>query len=246
MTRIRRDHSIQQHVLDLCGDLVTDTTPAPASTIRTDLLLLTELYPPAVGGSAVLYENIYGRLIGAKVTVLTDVESSPGPDREWRDRLHIVRKPIKTRQWGFATIRGDLHHIRVAARLRALAVGRQTVVHCGRALPEGVAALVSRLSGGPRFTCWAHGEDISTSLTSREMSYATRAVLRGAALVFANSENTARILESVGVSRRKVRVVHPGVDASRFRPDVDGSAIRARYAPNDETLILSVGRFQLM
>ena len=37
-----------------------------------DVLLVTELFPPAIGGSSELFANIYSRLDGARVTVLCD------------------------------------------------------------------------------------------------------------------------------------------------------------------------------
>ena len=47
------------------------------------LLLLTELFPPAIGGSAVLFQGIYSRVERAEVTVLTDgVPGSAAPAAE--------------------------------------------------------------------------------------------------------------------------------------------------------------------
>ncbi len=66
----------------------------------------------------------------------------------------------------------------------------------------------------------------------------------GTAAVIANSENTALLLRRVGVPRAKIKIVHPGVDHARFRPDVDATAVRRRYAPRGEFLLLSVGRLQ--
>lgn len=227
-------------------------------------LLLSELFPPALGGSAVLFENVYSRLEGVGVTVVTDAARSPGPERERRGRLTVLRRPIATRRFGVLE-RGALgHHLRVAAMVRRTArelargnghdghgagdrsgAGAGTVVHCGRALPEGVAARLARALGGPRYVCWAHGEDVATALTSRELAFLQKRVYSGAAAVVANSRSTAGLLEAIGVAPARIRVVHPGVDASRFRPDVDGTAVRRRLAPDGRgPVVLSVGRLQ--
>ena len=93
--------------------------------------------------------------------------------------------------------------------------------------------------------CWLHGEELGFTSTSRELTWLARRVYRGASMVFANSHNSARLLtRNWGVPEAKVRVVHPGVDAERFRPDVDGAALRSRVAAPADVVFLSVGRLQ--
>jgi phosphatidylinositol alpha-1,6-mannosyltransferase len=71
-----------------------------------------------------------------------------------------------------------------------------------------------------------------------------RMVYRGAEVVFANSANTRRMLLDLGIAPDRLEIVYPGVDTQRFRPDVDGTGIRRRLAPNGELVLLSVGRHQ--
>jgi len=209
--------------------------------LRPQILLVSELFPPAVGGSAVLFENVYSRIVDFETLVLTDpiggASRPPGPFR-------FEYGSIRTPHWGVGNVRGLSHHLRTAFRIRKISRNLPRIVHCGRALPEGVAAAFSRFFGGPRYVCWAHGEDIGTARTSRELTLVMTRVYRGAEAVFANSINTSRALESLGIPRNRLQVVYPGVDASRFHPQQDGSAIRNRYAKGGELLILSVGRLQ--
>lgn len=135
------------------------------------------------------------------------------------------------------------HYLRLAARLRAAARGL-TMIHCGRALPEGFAAWLCRCAGGPRYAVWAHGEDIAMALTSRELTLLMRRVYAGAEVTFANSANTRRMLLELGIAADRIEIVYPGVDTQRFRPDIDATEIRRRLTPNGETLLLSVGRLQ--
>jgi phosphatidyl-myo-inositol dimannoside synthase len=181
------------------------------------LLLVSENYPPAIGGSAVLFGEIYPRL-GVPFTVLS--EGVKMPDYGRRSLWRYLRLTLRLRQ---------------AAR-------DVTMVHCGRALPEGVAAWLCRFVGGPRYAVWAHGEDIGTALTSRELTFLMRRVYAGAEVVFANSENTRRMLNDLGIDR--VDVIYPGVDTERFRPDLDAADIRHQLAPHHEFVLLSVGRLQ--
>lgn len=204
------------------------------------ILLVSELFPPAIGGSAVLFKNVYSRIHEFETLVFT--ERRPGEHGESTEPFHFEYGTLHTPHWGLFP--GLAHHLRTAFRIRKISQEHAQIAHCGRALPEGVAAAFSKMLGGPRYLCWAHGEDIGTARTSRELTWLMRRVYRGAETVLANSASTARALESMGVRPARVQIVHPGVDASRFHPGQDGSAIRKRYAPNGETLILSVGRLQ--
>lgn len=208
---------------------------------RGRVLLLSELFPPAVGGSAVLLKGIYSR-IDADVSVLTHGEASNRG--ETQDGLRVFRMPLETRSWGVRSMKALQHHLRVAMRIRRLLPRHDGIVHCARALPEGLAAWVSRMTGGPPYVCWAHGEDLTTALTSREFTALTSLVFRGAAAALANSRNTATLLSQLGVPDEKIHVVHPAVDADRFHPKVNGQRVREQYAQPGEILLLSVGRLQ--
>jgi phosphatidylinositol alpha-1,6-mannosyltransferase len=186
------------------------------------VLLLSELFPPAIGGSAVLFGEIYSR-VDFPVTVLSD---GVGVDDCG------IRRPTALARY-----------LRVATRVRQ-AARRMQMIHCGRALPEGMAAWLCKRLGGPRYACWAHGEDITGALTSRELTLLMRMVYRGADVLFANSINTRQLLRDLGIPEARLEIVYPGVDTKRFRPDIDATDIRTRVAPNGETVVLSVGRLQ--
>ncbi len=207
------------------------------------LLLLTELFPPAIGGSAVLFHGIYSRVHDADVGVVTDRETSPTTAGR-HDSLAMFPRAIATRRWGLRHPLALWHHLRVALQLRLLAPRRRGVIHCARALPEGLAAFLCRMAGGARYVCWAHGEDLAMAKGSREYTLLTKLVYRHAAAALANSRNTADMLESMGVPADKVHIVYPAVDPERFHPGVDGAAIRARYAGPGDIVLLSVGRLQ--
>lgn len=211
-------------------------------TLRT--LLLSELFPPAVGGSAVLFHGIYSRLVDTDVLVLTDGPLTQATARERSGRLNVVTRPLATRRWGVVDPKALWQHLRLAWHLRRLISRRQGLIHCARALPEGVAAMIAHAFGGPRYVCWAHGEDLASALTSRELTWLTKCVYRRATAALANSRNTATMLGALGVPETKIQIVHPAVDADRFHPHVDGRGVRRRYAGPGDILLLSVGRLQ--
>ena len=209
-----------------------------------DILVVSELFPPAIGGSAVLLREIYGRLPGLAVTVLTDVHASPGPPDGVDGPLVVKRRAIATRAWGIANPSGTMHHLKVGLRIRTMSGGHRTLVHCCRALPEGIAAWASHCLWGPRYICWSHGEDVSVGLTSRELTWVMTRVYGAAEAVIANSVSTQSLLLCLGLPKERVPVVYPGVDPDRFHPGVDGRDLREALLRGGDTLLLSVGRLQ--
>jgi phosphatidylinositol alpha-1,6-mannosyltransferase len=136
------------------------------------------------------------------------------------------------------------NHLRVASETRRLGGRGQVIVHCGRALPEGVAACISHHLGGPSYLCWAHGEDITTAHQSRELTWLMTRVYRDAAANIANSQSTARMLVDLGMPSDRVHVIYPGVDVQRFQPHLDATDLRAQFASDGRIILLSVGRLQ--
>ncbi len=213
--------------------------------MSADILLVTELFPPAVGGSAALFANVYGRMPAVKVTVLADPVASyssaslAGLARQW------IR--IESRKRGVLSF-GEARQIwRVARAIRAhTRHNPRMFVHAARPLPEGLPALVSRYLSprSARYVCWAHGEDLAAALTSREHAWLARRVCRNASTMIANSKFTAGLIGSLGVPAHRVRTVYPGVDVDRFRPDIDATAARLQLASSDGPVLLSVGRLQ--
>ena len=194
-----------------------NSTPSPQG-----VLLLSELFPPAIGGSAVLFGEIYSR-VEMPVAVLSEGVAMP--------------------DYGIRNPRSLWTYVRLALKLRGFS-HRVAMIHCGRALPEGFAAWLSRRIGGPRYACWAHGEDIASALTSRELTLLMRRVYAGAEVTFCNSVNTRRMLLELGIAADRLEIVYPGVNTERFRPDIDATELRQRLAPRGDTLLLSVGRHQ--
>jgi phosphatidylinositol alpha-1,6-mannosyltransferase len=206
-------------------------------------VLLSQLYPPAVGGSAVLFQNIYGRLAHHGVSVVTDCDISPGVDGE-HGGVYVNRRRFATRRWGVLGL-GELRdHLRTVRALRSVSFHSRTLIHCARALPEGVSTLLGSFLHRWRYVCWAHGEELTTAELSREFAFLIKRAFSAAAAVIANSYNTRRLLEGIGIRREQIAVVHPGVDVSRFTPKVDSSWLRQRYAPHGAALLVTIARLQ--
>jgi phosphatidylinositol alpha-1,6-mannosyltransferase len=206
------------------------------------ILVVSEVFPPAIGGSGMLLENVYRRIRGRKVRVLA---GSPPAGQVYEGPLDVSYVDMAAPDWGVLRPASFRRHLRLCRAIRAAAAGGQEhgfAIHCARALPEGLAALAA--ARGP-VVCWLHGEELGYASTSRELSWLARRVYRRCAAVIANSANSRDLLiRDWGIDPSKISVVHPGVDPSRFRPDTDGSTIRARLGIGSELVLLSVGRLQ--
>ena len=207
-------------------------------------LVISEVFPPAIGGSGELLKNIYSRFHEVPVTVLTDGATGETTDTN-AGGIRVIREQMQASRWGLLHPAGLYHHLKRAARIRHLCAGTHTVVHCGCTLPEGLDAWLAKGFGGAPYLCWAHGEELAHASSSRELKMLLKQVQRRASALIANSRNTAAFLKQLGARPHLIDVVHPGVDSSRFRPHVPGAAeLRARFAGAGDLLLLTVGRLQ--
>jgi len=204
-------------------------------------LLVTELFPPDIGGSAELFENIYKRLRVPRVEVLTN--SSTSEVTSAFPNVAITRIPMRWTSWGLTSRNSLKTHVTVA---NAIARARRdgALIHCGRILPEGLAALMAWPAGRRPFICWAHGEEIQYVNSSKELRLLFRIVQHRAAGILANSRHTAQLLEQMGVAAHKIRVAYPGVDTNRFVPTARAADIRHELLRDERLLFLTVGRLQ--
>ncbi len=204
------------------------------------LLVLTELFLPTKGGTAIWAAEVYKRLGGKEIHIMTaDVPGASDIDAVHPNTIHRV--DFRRVPW----LRPESLAIYVRLFTKSLALmanHRFDAIHAFRALPEGLVAwAVSRVTFRP-VVIYAHGEEL-TGWGSGRKYQAMRFALRHADRVVANSEHTASTLLRMGVASTRLVVIHPGVDVSVFRPGLDVSGLRegVGVAPA-EKLVFSVGR----
>lgn len=208
-------------------------------------LLLSEIFPPQTGGSGRWFFEIYSRLPRESVFVAAGQHDRQSAFDESHN-MNVERLNLTMPDWGIRSWSAARDYWRLFRELRSL-IARENIteIHCGRCLPEGwLAFLLSKVSGIP-YISYVHGEDVESAATSRELSWMTHRVLRNASFLVANSQNTARLLtDNWQLSDDHVRVLHPGVDASRFVPAARDHEVRSQLGWDDRTVILTVGRLQ--
>ena len=204
------------------------------------LLVLTELFLPTKGGTAVWAAEVYKRLGGKEIHIVTaDVPGAGEVDAVHPNTIH--RLNLRRVPW----LRPEslAMYARFFFKSLALALTHHfDAIHAFRALPEGMVAwAVARLSFRP-VVIYAHGEELTTWGQGGKYK-AMRFALRHADRVIANSEHTRDTLLGMGIDAACITIIYPGVDVSVFRPGLDTTGLRESLGigPNDK-LVFSVGR----
>jgi len=204
------------------------------------LLVLTELCLPTKGGTAVWAAEVYKRLGGKEIHIVTaEVADAAAVDAQHPNTIH--RLNLKRVAW----LRPESLAMYARFFFKSLTLAlthRFDAIHAFRALPEGLVAwAVARLTRRP-VVVYAHGEEL-TSWGSGGKYKAMRFALRHADRVVANSEHTRATLLAMGVAAARIAVIYPGVDVSVFRPGLDAEDLRASLGVGRaDKLVFSVGR----
>ena len=165
------------------------------------LLVITELFLPTKGGTAVWAAEVYRRMGGKEIHIVTaDVPGASVVDAAHPNTIHRVDlrrvpwlRPESLAMYGRLFFKS----------LRLLLARRFDAVHAFRALPEGLVAWsVARLTSRP-VAIYAHGEELTTWGHGGKYK-AMRFVLRHADRVVANSEHTRDTLLEMGICPDKI------------------------------------------
>ena len=208
--------------------------------MKKNILVITELFLPTKGGTAVWFDEVYRRLGGKEIVIIT----SRVPGSKEHDKNHpnkITRLNLRRYQW--VKPESLIMYIKlIIFSLVTCYKNRIKEIHCGRVLPEGLVGLiVAKLMGG-RIMIYAHGEEITTWIQPMKHKV-MRYVYENADIVIANSEFTKDKLIKLGVSRSNIRRISPGVDTKRFDKQRTTELLRKKLnIPKTSKILLSVGR----
>ena len=208
-------------------------------------LLLSEIFPPAVGGSGRLFWELYSRQPAGQFVVA----AGAGADAAAFDKTHqleVHRLPLALGDRGIRSVRGLKYYLGTAKRVRRLMTQTGcTMLHCARNVPEGFVGYLLNLFHGIPYAFYTHGEDIGVSKFSRELAWMTRRVMGRATAAIANSYNSRRcLMEDWNYPESKIHVIQPGMDAGRFQVVPPCRDTRLSLGWADRTVILTVGRLQ--
>jgi phosphatidylinositol alpha-1,6-mannosyltransferase len=194
-------------------------------------LLVTNDFPPRVGGIQRTLEALWNSLPPDRVSVLAP---------EWPGAVNVDRAaayPVVREPGGFAWPTPGF-----ARRLRNVIkeTGAEVVLF-GDAFP--LAVLGPRLAAtGTPYLVAAHGFDYWLSVVPGAHAMLRRMTSRASRVPVMCSEFIARTVRTAVPSRVPVSVLYPGADIDAFRPGLPTDDLRERYGIDDRPLVVCVSR----
>jgi phosphatidylinositol alpha-1,6-mannosyltransferase len=209
------------------------------------ILVLTEHFLPAVGGSITWLVNTYSRYHPSGTILIAGQHPGAGaidPTLPFR----VERTAMTMTDWD-PTLPSSLHCYLQISRYVSGCCRRYGVqqIHCAKVLPEGLVALFIKLIKRIPYLLYAHGEEIQTGLTSRKFHWLIPKIYNAASLIIANSRNTQSLLQNIVIHPAKIHVIHPGVNLQLFDDGKQlAQMIRKKHLLGDAPVLLTVGRLQ--
>jgi phosphatidyl-myo-inositol dimannoside synthase len=194
-------------------------------------LVVTNDFPPKVGGVSHYVDQIVRRFPGNQVTVLAP--ASPGA------AAFDSAYPHEVVRWGSKVLLPT-----TGARDRILDLvraDRPDVVVFGAALPFAVlGSAVFRRTGVP-FATFTHGVEVGWGRLPAGRAVLRR-IARDALFLTTVSGWTERVLRHAVGPGPRIELLPPGVDTKLFHPDVSDAAVRARHGLDGNLVICCVSR----
>lgn len=208
-------------------------------------LLITEIFPPKVGGSGRWFWEIYSRLPSNRYSVFAGNHE----DAEIYDKkqgISCFRWPLALATWSVLSLKGIFQYgVLLIHIIKLIKKHRITEIHCGRAFPEGLFGLVAFKFLRIPYLCYVHGEELQIYQSSKEFRFLSALVFASAGRIIVNSNNTQlALLKHVGNYSAKIRLMHPGVDIRFFCPAENDRDFRDKMGWLNRKVILTVGRLQ--
>lgn len=194
-------------------------------------LVVTNDFPPKVGGVSHYVDQIVRRFPGNQVTVLAP--ASPGA------AAFDAAYPHEVVRWGSKVLLPT-----PGARDRILDLvraDRPDVVVFGAALPFAVlGSAVLRRTGVP-FATFTHGVEVGWGRLPAGRGVLRR-IAREALFLTTVSGWTEHVLRDAIGPGPRIELLPPGVDTKLFHPDVSDGAVRARHGLDGNLVICCVSR----
>ena len=202
------------------------------------LLLVTDKFAPHAGGTAVIYTQWAERLPADRLRVLTT--EFPGWREYDADRLYSIQRvpftDIPKLRWPLVWWRLYRAAFRQAPRLE------NPVVHCGHVLETGFIGYQLKRKYGIPFVVHTYAEELTgygrKPLARRWM----QRILAAADGITAIAGYARDLLAELDVDPARVIIQPPAADTETYRPDLDGSRLRAELGLGDRPTLITVAR----
>lgn len=198
--------------------------------------LLTENWPPRVGGIERYLTGIVEHLDGHEVTVIIPSTLTPSnsPSYEGEKSTRIIRKRFFWPMWP--------KWLPLYFALQKMATAQKPdIIICGKALVEGrIAKLLKRSLKIPFVVC-TYGMEIATWSENSRVRRQLKRVLKSADATLYINQKTKQELLALGAPEDKLHLLYPGIDTEKLSHMNNPDEVLARYAIT-VPYVLSVAR----
>jgi phosphatidylinositol alpha-1,6-mannosyltransferase len=224
-------------------------------------LIITSIFPPLNGGSAVVYDNLCRFAPKDSMYVLTcwrnyatgkTIDSWKSVDESCNYpvyRIELIRPLSNHCSSRLQSILSLLHtdiplKIKILYKTYQIIKAQKINLICIGELNSGSwLGLTCRLLFGCKTINYIHGEEITSTTTYLLYGRFRQFYLKKANAIVAVSQFTRNaLIKQMQIDEKKIRVIENGVDIEKFFPGPKNVAILERYKLNNKKILLTVGR----
>lgn len=203
-------------------------------------LLLANDFPPLSGGIAGYLFGLWEHLPRERTAVLAPKV------RGWKafDQTHDLRVYRRRFLWRLPFPADKLVRVALSLAYAGPILRREgtSILHCGHVLTAGVVGLILKRSRRLPYAVYAYGADLLDYQKYHGLGRLLGRVLAEADGIVTISEFSVGLLRELGVPSDRIFKVLMGIDIARFRPDLDGRAVRERHGLGERPILLTVAR----
>jgi phosphatidylinositol alpha-1,6-mannosyltransferase len=199
-------------------------------------LVLTQDFPPIMGGVSVYVENLFKNWLG-RATILAPLCNESSKE-VFMPNIVVKRIPMDMRRGSFIAYFKRQLSIYKESR-KVINKEKIYVVQCTH-IASGLAALIIKKIHSVPYILYSYGSEISgqPGVVRRNLM---RAILRNAMYIVTMSNFTKQAIIKYGVNEKKIRFL-VGVDIERFSRIGDIEATKKKYGINGSPIILTIAR----
>lgn len=202
-------------------------------------LLICSDFPPMISGIARSLYHFWSRLPSEEIVVLAPkVKGWREFDRQ--QRFQIRRYATSTSAWIIFRLLNFLmllvHSLPIMLKVKIKGL------HCGQPLSAGFIGLLSKRLFKIPYCVYVYGGETEKYNKYVLVLPLLKLILKGAARIIVNSEFTRKEFQKYEVEKERLIKVTPGVDISRFRPDINVDDFKKRYNLEGKKVLLTVAR----
>ncbi len=208
------------------------------SSLRPQILLLTDKYAPHTGGTAVILPVPVVNVCWHPLICVFTCWFAGWQEFDASQAYSIRRVPYID----IPKVRMPL--VWMLIRREAFKASRHSppdVIHAGQILETGLTALKLKERFGIPYVVHTYGEEINAYSHNRITREWMSRVLQNASAVTSISRYTIRRMAEIGLWDGPVSLLPPGIDVSRFT-GIGREEIRVRYKLGDDPVLLTVAR----